>query len=185
MHTIKGNVMKLNEILSISGHSGLFKLVAQGKNNIIVESLMDGKRMPAFTSDRISSLSDIALFTTGEEMPLKEVFMKMHEAYNKKEVELNFKKQQKEMLVMFEKAVPNYDKNRVYTSDIKKIMTWYNQLVKNNLIPFEEEKKEVAEETKTIEPVAEIKETEEVATMPKAKKTTKKKTDAPKANKIQ
>ncbi len=173
--------MKLNEILSISGHSGLFKLVAQGKNNIIVESLMDGKRMPAFTTDRISSLSDIALFTTGEELPLKEVFVKMHDTFDKKEVELNFKKQQKEMLVMFEKAVPDYDKERVYTSDVKKIMTWYNQLVKNNLIPFEEEKQEVAEEAKAEETLAEVKETEDAVVKPKAKKAPKKKTDAPKA----
>lgn len=133
--------MKLNEILTISGHSGLFKMIAQGKNNIIVESLTDGKRMPAFATDRISSLSDIALFTTGEELPLSKVFKKMFEAFDQKEVPLNFKKQTKEMLEYFEKAIPEYDKERVYISDIKKIMTWYNQLVKNNLLPFDDDDK--------------------------------------------
>lgn len=134
--------MKLNEILTISGYSGLFKIIAKGRNNIIVESLTDGKRMPAFATDRISSLADIALFTTGEDLPLSQVFKRMFEAFDKKEVALNFKKQTKEMLEYFEKAIPEYDKERVYTSDIKKIMTWYNQLVKNNLLPFEEEVKE-------------------------------------------
>jgi len=142
--------MKLNEILAISGHSGLFKLIAQGKNNIIVESLLDGKRMPAFSTDRLNSLSDIALFTTGEELPLKDVFQRMYEVFDHKEVELNFKKQTKEMIALFEKAIPEYDKERVYTSDIKKIMTWYNILVKNKLLPFEEEPtEEIKKEEKT------------------------------------
>ncbi|NSW45165.1 MAG: DUF5606 domain-containing protein [Bacteroidales bacterium] len=166
--------MKLNEILTISGHSGLFKLIAQGKNNIIVESLVDGKRMPAFSTDRLNSLSDIALFTTGEELPLKDVFHRMYEAFDHKEVELNFKKQTKEMIALFEKAIPEYDKNRVYTSDIKKIMTWYNILIKNNLLPFEEELKEDVKEEKTDNADLAIEtKTEEKKSV---KKTTKKKT---------
>ncbi|HOU97644.1 MAG TPA: DUF5606 domain-containing protein [Bacteroidales bacterium] len=160
--------MKLNEILTISGHSGLFKMIAQGKNSIIVESLTDGKRMPAFSTDRLSSLSDIALFTTGEELPLSEVFKRMFEVFEQKEVSLNFKKQTKEMLEFFEKAIPEYDKERVYTSDIKKIMTRYNQLVKNNLLPFDEE---VA---KTEDAPMEKKEEVEA---PKPKKTVKKKAE--------
>jgi hypothetical protein len=144
--------MKLNEILAISGHSGLYKLVAQGKNNIIVESLIDGNRIPAFSTDKVSALSDIALFTTAEELSLSDVFKKMFEAFEKKEINLNFKKQTKEMLAFFEKAIPEYDKNRVYTSDIKKLMTWYNILVKNNLITLEEETtEETTEETKLSE----------------------------------
>lgn len=169
--------MKLNEILTISGHSGLFKIIAQGKNNIIVESLTDGKRMPAFATDKLSSLSDIALFTLDDELPLSEVFKKMYATFEQKEVSLNFKTQTKEMLEYFEKAIPNYDKARVYTSDIKKIMTWYNQLVKNNLLPFEEKENNKVDN--------QIENKEEVITenteQPKVKKTTKKKTTASKA----
>lgn len=131
--------MKLNEILTISGHSGLFKLISQGKNNIIVESLVDGKRMPAFITDRISSIADIALFTKNDDLPLKEVFMKMYQTYEGKPVELNLKTQQKEAIALFEKAIPDYDNQRVYYSDIKKIITWYNQLLKAGLLPFSEE----------------------------------------------
>ena len=165
--------MKLNEILTISGHSGLFKMIAQGKNNIIVESLTDGKRMPAFATDKLSSLSDIALFTTGEELPLSEVFKRMFEAFDQKEVPLNFKKQTKEMLEYFEKAIPEYNKERVYTSDIKKIMTWYNQLVKNNLLPFEEEIKKNEEIGSDTNQEQVVEQTEQ----PKAKKTPRKKVE--------
>jgi len=170
--------MKLNEILTISGHSGLFKLIAQGKTNIIVESLLDGKRMPAFSTDRLNSLSDIALFTTGEELPLKDVFQRMYETFEHKEVELNFKKQTTEMIKLFEKAIPEYDKTKVYTSDIKKIMTWYNILVKNNLLPFEEEEEKKEEQIpENVEVVAETKTEEKTV----AKKTTKKKTTTSKS----
>lgn len=157
--------MKLNEILAISGHSGLYKLVAQGKNNIIVESLVDGNRIPAFSTDKVSALSDIALFTTAEELSLSDVFKKMFETFEKKEINLNFKKQTKEMLAFFEKAIPEYDKNRVYTSDIKKMMTWYNILVKNNLITLEEE---TTEETKPAEEEKAIVEKTPVAKKEKA-----------------
>ncbi|NMD01431.1 MAG: DUF5606 domain-containing protein, partial [Bacteroidales bacterium] len=137
-------------------------------NSIIVESLTDGKRMQAFSTDRLSSLSDIALFTTGEELPLSEVFKRMFEVFEQKEVSLNFKKQTKEMLEFFEKAIPEYDKERVYTSDIKKIMTWYNQLVKNNLLPFDEEVAKTED--------APMEKNEEVEA-PKPKKTVKKKAE--------
>jgi dephospho-CoA kinase len=124
--------------------------------------------MPAFSTDRLSSLSDIALFTTGEELPLSEVFKRMFEVFEQKEVSLNFKKQTKEMLEFFEKAIPEYDKERVYTSDIKKIMTWYNQLVKNNLLPFDEEVAKTED--------APMEKNEEVEA-PKPKKTVKKKAE--------
>lgn len=139
--------MKLNEIITVSGHSGLFKQVAKGKNNLIVESLIDGKRMPVFATDKANSLADIALFTSGEEIPLSEVLKNIYKFQDKKEISIDFKKNQKEMLELFEKIIPEYDKERVYASDIKKIFTWYNLLLKNNLIVIEEE----VQETNSVE----------------------------------
>lgn len=151
--------MKPTEILNISGYSALFKVIAQGRNNVIVESLADGKRMPTFSSQKIISIADISIYTTDKNMTLNEVFNKMYEAFEKKEIELNFKDKQNEMFLLFEKAIPNYDKNRVRISHLRKIMNWYNMLVKNNLLPFEEEKKEVNEEKSAKETISEVKET--------------------------
>ncbi len=138
--------MNLKEIIAVSGHSGLFKLVARGKNNIIVESLLDGKRMPVFAHDKANSLSDIAVFTTGEEIPLSDVFKRIYLHQDKKEVALDLKNNQKEMMQLFEQIIPEYDKERVYASDVKKIFTWYNLLMKNNFIQIEEPQETAQEE---------------------------------------
>lgn len=170
--------MDLKEIIAVSGHSGLFKLVAKGKNNIIVESLLDGKRMPVFIHDKANSLSDIAVFTTGEEIPLRDVFKRIFLHQNKKEISLDFKNNQKEMMQLFEQIIPEYDKERVYASDIKKIFTWYNILLKNNLIEIEEPQKAIEEEqTKaTLENTEETnnsKQLTEKKTKPKSQKSLK------------
>lgn len=170
--------MDLKEIITVSGHSGLFKLVARGKNNIIVESLVDGKRMPVFAHDKANSLSDIAVFTTGEEIPLSEVLKRIFLHQDKKEVALDLKNNQKEMMQLFEQILPEYDKERVYASDVKKIFTWYNILLKNNLIQIEEPK-ETAKEEQNNEVVENKEESEgskqniEKKTKPKAQKTVK------------
>jgi hypothetical protein len=154
--------MDLKEIITVSGYSGLFKLIGKNKNSIIVESLVDGKRMPVFATNKASSLSEIALFTNGEEIPLKQVFQRIYKFQEKKEISIDFKTQTKEMLELFEKIIPEYDKSRVYASDIKKIFTWYNILLKNNLIDLEEEQKsENKKEEITKDSNSEVKEEED------------------------
>jgi len=163
--------MDLKEVITVSGYSGLFKLIGKNKNSIIVESLVDGKRMPVFATNKASSLSEIALFTKREEIPLKQVFQRIYKFQEKKEISIDFKTQTKEMLELFEKIIPEYDKSRVYASDIKKIFTWYNILLKNNLIDLEEEKSEDKKEEITKDSNSEVKEEEEEEDQNKEKET--------------
>lgn len=132
--------MDLKGILSISGYSGLYKLVSQAKNSIIVESLIDKTRMPAYASSKISALEDIAIYTYDEEVTLKEVFKKIFINENGKEA-ISHKASNDELKKYFETILPNYDKERVYVSDIKKVINWYNCLASLNLLSLEEEKK--------------------------------------------
>ena len=111
--------MNLQGIISISGKAGLFKVIAQGKNNIIVESLEDGKRFPAFASDQISALDDISIYTFDDDVPLKEVYQTMFEKYEGK-VGPKFKSPLKELRAEFLEILPEYDEDRVHDSDIKK-----------------------------------------------------------------
>ncbi|MGD9930192.1 MAG: DUF5606 domain-containing protein [Mangrovibacterium sp.] len=136
----------LKGILAISGQPGLFKLVAEAKNSIIVESLLTGKRMPAYATSKVSSLEDIAIFTQTGEVALKEVFKKMMEKENGNEIAK--KDSGNELKAYFQEILPEYDQNRVYTSDMKKVIQWYNLLQKHNLLIVEEEP---VEEEKTEE----------------------------------
>ena len=137
--------MDLKEILSVSGKSGLFKVVAQAKNGAIVESLIDKKRFPVFTSDKISSLSDISVFCEDSDMPLKDVLKRI---YDKEQAKTAIPGDGNDKLKSyFEEVLPEYSKERVYVSDIKKIISWYNLLLQNDLLKFEEEI--VAEEHKS------------------------------------
>ena len=129
----------LKGILSISGQPGLFKLVTETKNSIIVESLLNGKRMPAYSTSKISTLSDISIFTETGEVLLTDVFKRIKE--NGKSVSL--KASSNEIKAFFEEVLPEYDKDRVYVSDMKKVVQWYlllNDL--NLLIETDEEKQE-------------------------------------------
>jgi hypothetical protein len=140
--------MDLSKILSISGRSGLFQVVSQAKNAVIVESLTDKKRFPAFGHERMSSLEEISIFTTGEDRPLKEVFKAFFNKYEGKPA-IDAKSDNISLKKAFEEVVPDYDAERVYISDIKKMIAWYNQLAENNLLDFteeEEEKKETTDE---------------------------------------
>ncbi|MHC1704959.1 MAG: DUF5606 domain-containing protein [Tenuifilaceae bacterium] len=119
--------MELKDIMAISGHSGLFKFISQGRHGIIVESLADGKRANVSTSAKVSSLSDIAIFTNESEVPFKEVLKKIRETETGGQA-INHKSDDKELKKYFEKILPDYDRDRVYTSDIKKVIMWYNQL---------------------------------------------------------
>lgn len=121
----------LKDILSISGHSGLFKLVSQGKGNIIVESLNDGKRMPAYATSRISALEDISIFTNESDVKLTNVFVSMFD----NQIQIDPKAlSSKELKSAFVKVLPDFDQDRVYVSDIKKVFTWYLLLVEKNII---------------------------------------------------
>ena len=150
----------LEGILSISGQSGLFKLITQAKNGIIVESFETQKRMPVYSNAKVSALEDIAIFTSGEEVPLKDVFKKIFTIENKKATSISNKATNDEIREYFEDILPEYDKDRVYVSDMKKVIVWYNILLEKGLLIFDEKKEEVKSEETTIaeeKPVTEAK----------------------------
>ncbi|TRX70737.1 DUF5606 domain-containing protein [Carboxylicivirga sp. M1479] len=138
----------LKGILAISGQRGLFKVVSQAKNSIIVESLIDGKRMPAYATSRISALEDISIYTEDEDVKLFDVFKAIYEKENGG-ASIAPKSSGKELKAYFEDILPLYDKDRVYVSDIKKVLTWYNLLIENELFDpnaTEEEEEESTED---------------------------------------
>ena len=138
--------MDLKEILSVSGKPGLFKTIAQTKTGVIIESLTDGKRIQAFASDKISSLGEISIFTTGEDMPLREVFRLIREK-NGEEPAPDVKSDDKALKSFFETIVPDYDHERVYTSHMRKLIQWYNMLIANGITDFTAPAEETGEET--------------------------------------
>ncbi|MBQ9254432.1 MAG: DUF5606 domain-containing protein [Bacteroidales bacterium] len=136
--------MDLNGILAITGKPGLYKLITQTKSGALVESLVDKRRMPAFSNERISSLKDITMFTEQDDIPLQKVFQAIYKLENGGEC-INHKSADAELKAYMEKVLPNYDKDRVHTSDMKKLFSWYNILNANKLIDLEEEKEEKSE----------------------------------------
>jgi len=144
----------LKGILAISGQPGLFKMLSEGKNGVIVESLLTGKKQTAFASAKMSTLEDIAIYTTSEDFPLKEVFRKINELANGGAAIASNSKPE-DLKKYFEKILPDYDRERVYVSDIKKVLTWYNILQEKGLLHFEEEaaasEEKPAEESKQAE----------------------------------
>lgn len=120
--------MNLEKIIAISGKPGLYKLISQSKKGVIVESLQDKKRFPISNVQSISSLNDIAIYTYGEEVPLREVFFKIYEKENG-EKSLSPKSEKKLLLDYFREVLPEYDEDRVYPSNFKKILQWYNLLI--------------------------------------------------------
>lgn len=128
----------LKGILAISGQPGLFKLIAESKNNIIVESMETGKRMPAYSTTKISALEDIAIYTDTDDIPLKDVFKAIHEKEDGGK-SISHKSSGKELKEYFGEVLPDYDRERVYTSDIKKVILWYNILHDKDLLDFSEE----------------------------------------------
>lgn len=128
--------MDLSKVISISGMPGLFKVVAQAKNGFIVESLVDGKRVQAFSHYRISGLDDISVFTTGEDKPLKDVYKAIFDK-EKGGAAIDHKSKDEELKKYFETVAPDYDKERVHISDIRKAIQWYNILQKTDLLTAE------------------------------------------------
>lgn len=141
----------LQTILSITGRPGLYKLVSRGRNMLIVESLIDKKRRPAYSNEKAVSLKDIAMYTEDNEVPLAQILMDIKTKENGGESSLNPKgASTQELADYFETVLPNYDRERVHSSDIKKLISWYNLLVKSGNSNFEEDiKEEKGEEPET------------------------------------
>lgn len=129
----------METILSIAGKPGLYRLVSRGKMNLIVETIDDAKRrMPAFSTDRVTSLADIAMYTDAEDIPLWKVLKSLGEKEQSKPASINYKKcSSKELRAYFAEVLPNFDQERVHDSDIKKLLQWYNILVDNGYTDFE------------------------------------------------
>ena len=130
----------METILAIAGKPGLYKLVSRGKMNLIVEAIdATHKRMPAFASDRVTSLADIAMYTDEEDIALWQVFENACKKEGVKPASINYKKvSSKELRDYFAEVLPNFDQDRVHDSDIKKFLQWYNILVNNGITNFKE-----------------------------------------------
>lgn len=139
--------MNLEGIIAISGRPGLFKVIAQGKNNVIVESLIDKKRFPAYATDRISALDDISIYTYDEDAPLRDLLKAIYTKEGGKECP-SHKESLSVLTAYLLELLPNYDQERVYPSDIKKMFQWYNLLYSSgNLLLKEEKTTDSVEET--------------------------------------
>jgi hypothetical protein len=151
--------MDLSKILAIAGKPGLYKMLAQTKNGLVVEGIPEGKKFTAFSHERISTLEEISIYTEGEDKPLKEILKAMYEKLDGQAAP-SHKSSGEELKSFFEEAVPDYDKENVYVSDIKKVVNWYNTLQKENMLDFTEEE---VDEDKGIENADASEKTEEKA----------------------
>jgi Domain of unknown function (DUF6852)/Domain of unknown function (DUF5606) len=131
--------MSLEKVLSISEKPGLFKLVTQTRNGFIAESLIDGKRLSVSINSNVSLLSEIAIYTLTEEVPLIKVLKTIKDKENGKATSISHKSSKDELEEFFFEVLPDYDEDRVYASDIKKIIRWYNLLQQNNMLDLLEE----------------------------------------------
>lgn len=128
----------LKTILAIAGKPGLYKLISQGKNMLVVEALQTGKRTPAYNHEKIISLGDIAMFTDSDEVPLNEVFQSIQKLENGAKASVSTKDDDATLREYLAKVLPDFDRERVYTSDIKKLISWYNILIENGYTDFTE-----------------------------------------------
>lgn len=126
-------------ILSISGKPGLFKSVSQGGSKLIVESLTDGKRSAANSATQVISLADVSIYGEDEEMPLNDILATMYKMENKEKCSITPKASNAELNEYFGDVFPAYDKDRVYPSDIKKVIRWYNLLIEKEILTYEAE----------------------------------------------
>lgn len=127
--------MELKEIQAISGQPGLYKYVAQSTHGVIVESLLDGRRMNASATSKVSSLTEISMFTEGDDIPLADVFTKIYAHTGGREA-VSPKESPEKLKACFAEVLPDYDRDRVHVSDIKKCFAWYNILVKAGFTEF-------------------------------------------------
>ena len=127
----------LKNILAITGKPGLYKLVSRGNNMLIVESLVDGKRMPTYARDKIVALSDVSMFTDADDIALSEVLTNTGKKEGLKAVTMDPKKASNaELQAWFDEVLPNWDRDRVYPSDIRKLIQWYNILINAGITDF-------------------------------------------------
>ena len=147
--------MDLSGIISIAGMSGLYKVIAQTKNGLIVESLIDKKRVQAFSTHKISALEDVSVYSTNDDVPLKEVFQKIYDN-EKCGACIDQKSPDAELKKYFKTVFAEYDEERVYVSDIKKVLNWYNSLQKDGLLEKKAEV-EAADKPKIKAPAADAK----------------------------
>ena len=141
--------MGLEKILSVAGKPGLYKLITQTRSGFVAESLLDGKRITVSLRSSVSVLSEIAIYTLEEEVPLREVFLKIQIKENGGKTSVGHKEEKIKLEEYFFEVLPNYDEDRVYISDIKKIIQWYNILTENGITDFsddKEQKEEASEE---------------------------------------
>lgn len=129
----------LKNILSISGRPGLFRLSNRGKNMLIVESIADGKRTPAYARDKVISLGDISIYTDEGDVPLWEVLESVKVKSNGEQVDIKSIGNDAAVREYFAGILPNFDREKVYTSDIRKLLTWYNQLLAGGITEFKPE----------------------------------------------
>lgn len=129
--------MSLEKVLAISGKPGLYKLKTQTRAGFLAESLLDGKTINVSGRHNVSLLSEIAIYTLTEEVPLREVFNKISEKEDGKET-ISHKSSKEKLEEFFFEVMPDYDEDRVYASDIKKVVQWYNMLIKNGITDFSE-----------------------------------------------
>ena len=139
--------MNIKGIIAISGKPGLFKVAAQGRKNIIVESLDNGKKFPAFASDKISALEDICIYTYEEDVPLIDVYTKLAEKEGYKAT-ISHKENPSKLREHIQTYLPDYDEDRVYDQDLRKLYQWYNILCAHGIVVKEVEEKEEKKEEK-------------------------------------
>ena len=143
----------LKKILSISGRPGLFKLVAYGKNMLLVEGLADGKRLPIHSRERVMSLGDISIYTEGEDVPLSQVLENVGKKFENKAIDTKAYNTPDQLHEFMGSVLENWDSERVHNSDIKKVIAWYNILVENGFTDFtaKAEEEENTEDTPVTE----------------------------------
>jgi hypothetical protein len=165
----------LKKILSVSGKPGLFKLISRGKSLFVVESLLDGKRVPVYLRDKVVSLHDIAIYTADEDVPLSQVLTKIKEKEAGKTIDYKSDIKPEELKAYLATVLPDFDKDRVYPSDIKKLLAWYNLLINAGFTDFSDEPDEDSAEelAETADAI-----TDKAATKPKATASAKKGTTA-------
>lgn len=137
--------MKLDKVMSISGKPGLYELKAQTRGGFVAESMLDGKKISVNLRHNVSLLSEIAIYTYSEEVPLRDVFQKIKEKENGEQA-IDHKESKAKLEEYFREVLPDYDEDRVYVSDIKKIIQWYNLLVSKGITDFSKPEEKTSDE---------------------------------------
>lgn len=137
--------MSLDKILAIGGKPGLYRLLTQTRNGFVAESLLDGKRLSVGMTNNVSVLSEIAIYTLTEELPLREVFAKIKEKEDGGKTAVSHKDDKLKLEEYFFELLPDYDEERVYASDIKKVIQWYNLLLQHGINEFAKPEDEIKE----------------------------------------